>query len=94
MPKNLSIKNVPDEVLRGLHNRAASNQRTLNSEVLAILRQAAQGQADVSIDALLEKAQHPKPALDETTSRLLAAQDAEHDRVAKRFDDLLGETDE
>jgi len=94
MPKNLSIKNVPDEVIRGLHNRAASHQRTLNAEVLAILRQAAQGQADVSIDTLLEKAQRPKQALDDATSKVLAAQDAEHDRMAQRFEDLLGEPDD
>jgi len=90
MSVNLSIKNVPDDVARGIHNRAAANGRTLNAELLDILRQAARGQDEVSIDTLLERAQRRKPALDETTSKVLAAQDAKHEETAKRFDDLLG----
>jgi plasmid stability protein len=94
MPANLSIKNVPDEVMRGLRNRAASNQRSLNAEVLLILRRAAEGQSEVSIDRLLDQAQRTKPALDETASKVLAAKDAEHERVAQRFEDLLGHNDD
>ena len=94
MPVNLSIKNVPDEVARGLRNRAAASGRTLNAELLDILRQAASGQAEVSIDTLLERAKRPKPALDETTSKVLAAQDAKHEETAKRFEDLLGEPED
>jgi antitoxin FitA len=90
MPVNLSIKNVPDEIARGLHNRAAANGRTLNAELLDILRQAAKDQAEVSIDALLERAQRAKPALDEAASKVLAAKEAEHEQTAKRFEDLLG----
>ncbi len=90
MPVNLSIKNVPDDVARGLHNRAAANGRTFNAELLDILRQAAKGQSDVSIDTLLEHAQRPKAALDETTSKVLAAQDAKHEETVKKFEDLLG----
>jgi plasmid stability protein len=90
MPVNLSIKNVPDNVARGLHNRAAANGRTLNAELLDILRQAAKGQAEVSIDVLLERAQKPRPALEEATSKVLAAEDAKHDETAKKFEDLLG----
>jgi plasmid stability protein len=84
MPANLSIRNVPDDVLRGLSNRAASNQRTLNAELLDILRQAAQGQGEVSIDTLLERAQKPKPALDEAASKIIAAHDAQQESVATR----------
>jgi plasmid stability protein len=90
MPVNLSIKNVPDDVARALRNRAVSNQRSLNEELLHILKQAAKGQGEVSIDTLLERAQRKKPALDETASRVLAAQDAKHEEVAQRFEDLLG----
>ncbi len=93
MPMNLSIKNVPDEVVEGLRNRAALNQRTLNQELLDILKQAAKDQAPVSIDLLLERAQRQKPALDEAATKVLAAQDEEHDKVAKRFQDLLGRPD-
>lgn len=94
MPVNLSIKNVPDEVVRGLRNRAANNQRSLQQELLAILRQAAKDQPEVSIDGLLERAQRKRPALDETASKVLAARDAEHERVARRFEDLLDGSDE
>ena len=90
MSVNLSIKNVPDEVARGLHNRAAANGRTLNAELIDILRQATKGQAEVSIDVLLERAQKPKPALEEATSKILAAHDAKQEETAKKFEDLLG----
>ena len=90
MPVNLSIKNVPDEVVAGLRNRAARNERSFQQELLDILKQAAKGQAPVSIDTLLEQAQRKKPALDETAVKVRAAQDAEHERTAKRFADLLG----
>jgi antitoxin FitA len=90
MPVNLSIRSVPDEVARGLRNRAARNGRSLQQELLDILKQAAKDQPDVSMDTLLANAQREKPALDEATSRVLAAQEAEHDKMAKRFEDLLG----
>jgi plasmid stability protein len=94
MPVNLSIKNVPDEVARGLRNRAVRNQRSLQHELLDILRQAAKDQAPVTIDVLLEQTQRKKPALDETASRVLAAQDAEHERAAQRFEDLIDHADD
>ncbi len=90
MSSSLSIKNVPDEVVRGLHNRAAANGRTLNAELLDVLRQAARGHAEVDLDGLLERAQKPKPALDEATSKVLAAHDAKQEETAKKFEDLLG----
>ncbi len=94
MPVNLSIKNVPDEVIAGLRNRAVSNQRSLNAELLEILKQAAKGQTATSIDTLLERAQRAKPALDETASRVLAARDSEHEKTTRRFEDLLGRPDD
>jgi plasmid stability protein len=90
MGVNLSIKNVPDEVVAGLRSRAFNNQRSLQQELLEILRQAAKGQAPVTIDAMLERAGRKKPALDETTSKVLAAKDAEQERAARQFEDLLG----
>ena len=90
MPVSLSIKNIPDDVARGLHNRAARNNRTLQQELMAVLREAAKGQDDVSIEVLLANAQQNKPTLDERTSKVLAAQDAEKDSAAKKFADLLG----
>ena len=43
---------------------------------------------------LLEQAQSMRPAVDETASKVLAARDAEHERVARRFEDLLDGSDE
>ncbi len=94
MPVNLSIKNVPDDVARGLHNRAARNNRTIQQELLAILKDAAKDQEDVSLDVLLANAQKKKPTLDERTSRVLADEDAKHEQTAKRFADLLGSPDD
>jgi antitoxin FitA len=90
MPVNLSIKNVPDEVVAGLRNRAAVNQRSLQAELLDILKHAAKDQAEVTIDALLERAQRKKPAFDEAASKVRAAQEAEQEKIAQRFADLLG----
>ncbi len=89
MPVNLSIKNVPDEVARGLRNRAARNQRTLQQELLEILKQAAKEQGTVTIDGLLASAQRKKPALDEAATKVLAAKDAEQEKMAQRFEDLM-----
>jgi plasmid stability protein len=94
MPVNLSIKNVPDEVAQGLRNRAAHNQRSLQQELLDILKQAAKDQAPVTIDVLLERAQRKKPALDEQASMVRAALDAEHEKAAQRFQDLLAKPDD
>ncbi len=89
MPVNLSIKNVPDDVARGLRSRAAYNQRSLQEEVLEILKEAAKDQAPVTIDGLLATAQRKKLALDEAASRVRAAQDAEQEKMAQRFQDLM-----
>ena len=94
MPVNLSIKNVPDEVARGLRNRAALNQRSLQEELLEILKQAAKDQGAVTIDGLLTTAQRKKQALDEAASKVRAAQDAEHERMARRFEDLVAGPDD
>jgi plasmid stability protein len=94
MPVNLSIKNVPDEVVQGLRSRAVCNQRSLNAELLDILRQAAKDQAPVTIDVLLEQAARTKPALDEAASKVLAAHEAEHEKAAQRFQDLLGQPED
>ena len=94
MPINLSIKNVPDAVAEGLRHRAARNGRSFQQELLEILKQAAKGQAPVTMDVLLANAERKKPALDETTSKVLAAKDAEQEKTARRFEDLLTGPDE
>ena len=40
MPANLSIKNVPDELLDQLRDRAKGNHRSLQGELLSILEEA------------------------------------------------------
>ena len=40
MPVNLSIKNAPDEIVARLKERAKRNHRSMQGELLAILRQA------------------------------------------------------
>lgn len=49
---SLTIKNVPDALLRALRARAASHRRSLNSEVLHCLESLAQP-TPVDADALL-----------------------------------------
>ena len=94
MPLTLSIKNVPDEVARGLRNRAARNNRSLQQELLEVLKQAAKDQPEVTIDVLLANAERKKPALDAAASKVLAAHDAQQEQVARKFEDLLGSPDD
>ena len=54
MSANLSVKNVPEEIVRALQSRAIRNQRSLQEELLDILRQAARGHDPVTIDDLLD----------------------------------------
>lgn len=89
MPVNLSIKNVPDDVDSRLRNRAVENQRSLQEELLIILKNAAEGHDPVSIDNLME-AQRNKPAFDEATSKVQAKKKVEQEQAARRFEDLLG----
>jgi plasmid stability protein len=41
MPKTLTVRNVPDAVLAELRRRARRNGRSLQNELLSVLRQAA-----------------------------------------------------
>ena len=94
MATNLSIKNVPDEVLEGLRNRAVRNQRSLNAELLHILAQASRGQTPVSLEDVLERAQRDRPGLDETAAHVEARLTAEQQRMAQRFEDLWAAPDD
>jgi plasmid stability protein len=44
MPRNLSIRQVPDDVIRKLKRRAKKNRRSLQGEVISILEEAATGE--------------------------------------------------
>ena len=41
MPVTLSIKNAPDDIVETLRQRAARNHRSLQGELMVILKQAA-----------------------------------------------------
>jgi antitoxin FitA len=50
---NLSIKNVPDEVVQRLRQRAAQRHRSLQGELLAIIEEAVRSQRELSPAELL-----------------------------------------
>jgi plasmid stability protein len=45
---NLSIKNVPDEVVQRLRERAARRHRSLQGELLAIIEEAVRSERELS----------------------------------------------
>lgn len=49
MPINVSVKNVPDDVIEKLRTRAKRHKRSLQCELLIILEEAA-GPAKLSLD--------------------------------------------
>jgi antitoxin FitA len=50
---NLSIKNVPEDVVRRLRQRAAERHRSLQGELLAIIEEAARAEEGLSPGELL-----------------------------------------
>ncbi|MGB3582022.1 MAG: Arc family DNA-binding protein [Roseiarcus sp.] len=50
---NLSIKNVPEDVVRRLRQRAAQRHRSLQGELLAIIDEAVQPERELSPAELL-----------------------------------------
>ena len=53
LPMNLSIKNVPDEVVHRLRERAARRHRSLQGELLAIIEEAVQSERELTPTELL-----------------------------------------
>ncbi len=53
MPVNLSIKTVPDEMLRRLRGRAERHHRSLQGELMAILEEAVHDPAPLSPEDVL-----------------------------------------
>lgn len=54
MPTNLSIKNVPDEVVEELRSRAKRNHRSLQGELMTILEETAT-RSTLSLDEAEQK---------------------------------------
>jgi antitoxin FitA len=55
MPVNLSIRNVPDDVMERLRQRARQNHRSVRGECLAILEQAVSEPRKLTIRKVLEE---------------------------------------
>lgn len=49
MPVNLSVKNVPDDIVERLRSRAKRNHRSLQGEMMTILEEAT-GPWELSVD--------------------------------------------
>ncbi len=49
MPVNVSVKNVPDDVIDRLRKRAKRNHRSLQGELMVILEEAT-GHTEVTLD--------------------------------------------
>ena len=55
VPVSLSIKNVPDDMVRRLKERAESHHRSLQGELMAILEDAAGTSRPLTSDEVLVK---------------------------------------
>ncbi len=54
MPVNVSIKNVPDDIVEKLRKRAKRNHRSLQGELIAIMEEATQS-TFLSVDEAEER---------------------------------------
>jgi plasmid stability protein len=73
---NMSIKNVPDDIARGLRERAARNHRSLQKELLVIVGAAAREEEPFTVDALLAGARaRGLTPTDEATDIVRASRD-------------------
>jgi plasmid stability protein len=55
MPVSLSIKNVPDEMVKRLRERAERHHRSLQGELMAILEEAVRASRPLTPDEALAK---------------------------------------
>jgi plasmid stability protein len=55
MPVNLSIKNVDDDVVERLRERARRNRRSLQGELLAIIEEQAHAEPRLTPDQVLDQ---------------------------------------
>jgi plasmid stability protein len=55
---NLSIKNVPDQVVHRLRERAARRHRSLQGELLAIIEEAVDSEQELTPTELLAEVRH------------------------------------
>ncbi|MCZ6478653.1 MAG: Arc family DNA-binding protein [Gemmatimonadetes bacterium] len=55
MPLNLSIKNVPDELVERLRRRAAASHRSMQGELIAMLEEALTERGPLTPKEVLER---------------------------------------
>jgi antitoxin FitA len=55
MPRNLSIKNAPDEIVARLRARAARHHRSLQGELMAIIEEAVGSSRPLTPDEVLSR---------------------------------------
>ena len=55
MPVNLSIKNVPDEIVEQLRARAQAHHRSLQGELLTVLEETVAVPKKLSVEQILKK---------------------------------------
>jgi plasmid stability protein len=77
---NLSIKNVPEDIARGLHERAARNHRSLQKELLVIVEAATREEQPLTVDGLLAGARAlGLTPVDEATDIVRSSRDRRRD---------------
>ena len=61
MPKTLTLRHVPDDVVEALRARAERNQRSMQRELLSIVQAVVvdRGQALTALDALRQSVKEP-----------------------------------
>lgn len=77
MAMNLSIKNVPEDVVQRLRERAERHHRSLQGELLAIIEEAVRSSRPISVDEVLAEVRRlGLRTPDEATGWIRAARDA------------------
>ena len=73
--RDLTVRNLPDEVHRGLQVRAARHGRSMEAEVRAILEEAVRSEGRVKLGSLLAEAGRQAALTDEEWA-VFASRDA------------------
>ncbi len=79
MPANLSIKNVPDQILKRLRRRAAHHHRSLQGELLAMLEERAEKLTVEEVSEWVKASGLRTP--DEATAIIREDRDTDHGRL-------------
>jgi plasmid stability protein len=76
---NLSIKNVPEELVRALKERAKRNHRSLQGEVLEALERSVDTRTKLTVDEVAERVRRlDLPKVDEAAEIVRAMRDSRY----------------